>query len=192
MPNANRTQTVYMNTGNPDTAIDLVPYTPGQAGQAFDWNDRAYQIVNVDSGATASTPAGLPVVNQLAYWKDRSNYVVTNDSRFGLLGGVANSFRNNVAGVFRQTLTAAQVAGSSTSSPYGAQICLLQRGRSINVLEAGSGTAGELLVSDTSSTAAQALGVAINTAAPAQNLGVIVTATAGGFCVADVDIPNIP
>ncbi len=182
MPNANRVQTVFVVTGNPDTVNETpaqVQY-PGQLGQAFDQNDRAYQYVQMDSGATVSTPTGIPAVNQLVYWKDRSQYLVTNDSRFGLRGGVAASFRNNVAGV---------LMGAPTPGNY---FFVLQRGRAITVKEAGSGAGGMLLVSDTSTTVPEALGVAINTAAPAQNLGVVTVATANGVCTADIDIPNIP
>lgn len=188
MPNVNRISTPYIGGGNPDTWSEPVsnvpgayqPYAGGDLGNAYDWNDKAYQKVRLDSGATSATPAGAVAANQLAYWKDRANYIVTNDSRFGLLGGTANSFRNNVAGLFRAAV------------PAGNQCFILQRGRQVNVLEAGSATPGMILVSDTSTTAAQSLGVAIGTAPPVYPLGVVVTATSGGFCVADFDIPNVP
>lgn len=181
MPDANRVQTVFVSTGDPDTVNDdLTTFVrPGQIGQAYDLNDRAYQYCQLDSGATAAANAA-PAATQFLYWKDRSQYIVTNDSRFGLRGGVAASFRNNVAGVLRNAATP------------GRGIFVLQRGRAIVVKEAGSGAGGMLLVSDTSTTAAQGLGVAINTAAPAQLLGVITVATAAGVCTADIDIPNIP
>jgi len=180
MPNADRTQSVYIDTGNPDTFNASTLYHGGDLGAAFDVADRAYQIVQCDSGATAAAPSGIVAVNTLAYWKDRSVYLVTNDSRFGLFAGQANSFRNNVAGVFRNAVTA------------GNYCALLQRGRNINVKEAGSATGGMSLCSDTSTTAAQALGTAIATSSPTQQIGVVVTATAANVCVADIDIPNIP
>lgn len=191
MPNNIRTQTVFVTTGNPDTVNDSQTYSAtsataqgtnfaGQVGQSYDVNDREYQYVQLDSGATAATPAGLPAANEVAYWKDRSQYLVTNDSRFALFNNVANSFRNNVAGVFRSAVTP------------GNYCFVLQKGRAINVKEAGSATEGMILISDTSTSAAQALGVAINTAPNCMPLGVVITATAGGFCVADVDIPTIP
>lgn len=180
MPDSIRKQTVYVQTGNPDTVNETTPYFAGQIGQSYDLNDRAYQYVQVDSGATSSLSAGAPAATKLAYWKDRSQYLVTTDSRFGLLGGAANSFRNNVAGVFM---------GSITPGNYG---FILQRGRAISVKEAGSATGGMVLISDTSTTACQGLGVAINTAPNCVQLGVVRTATSGSTCTADIDIATIP
>jgi hypothetical protein len=180
MPNANRIQSLYVSTGNPDTVNDSTLLRPGELGAAYDVTDRAYQLVQCDSGATAATPAGVVAANELAYWKDRSNYLVTNDSRFGLLSGIANSQRNNVAGIFRNAVTA------------GNYCFVLQRGRNISVKEVGSATAGMTLCASTSTTAADALGTAIGTSSPTQQIGIVVTATSGTTCVADVDIPNIP
>ena len=183
MPNSERKQTVYVATGNPDTVNDattILQYA-GQLGQGYDTNDRKYQYVQMDSGVTAATPAGAVAAGDIAYWMDRSVYKVTNGSRFALLGATASSFRNNVAGVFR-----------NASATHGNGIFILQRGRAISVNEAGSATPGMILISDTSTTASQTLGVAINTAPQAIQLGVVRTATSAGQCVADLDIPDIP
>lgn len=180
MPNTNRTQTQYVVTGNPDTVNASDPYFAGQIGQSIDVNDREYQFVQLDSGATASTATGVVAANQLAYWHDRSQYIVTNDAANGLRGGAANSFRNNVAGVFRNAMTAGN---------YG---FVLQRGRNVTVKEAGSATAGMLLEADSSVSAAQTLGVTVGTAPGYITLGVVTVATSGSTCSADLDIPNIP
>lgn len=188
MPNVNRIISPYIGNGNPDTYTELasttpganLPYAGGDLGTAYDSNDKTYQKVVLDSGATSATPTGAVAANQLAYWKDRANYIVTNDSRFAMFGGTANSFRNNVAGLFRSAV------------PAGAAFFVLQRGRSVNVKEVGSATQGMQLVASTSTTAADALGVAINTAAPCTPLGIVITATSGTTCVADFDMPNIP
>lgn len=188
MPNVNRNPSPYIGNGNPDTDYQTgpfpgsgaIPYAGGDLGVAYDWNDRAYQKVYLDSGATSATPSGVVAATQLAYWKDRANYIVTNDSRFGLLGNTALSFRNNVAGLFRSAV------------PSGSFCWVLQRGRQVNVKEVGSATPGQVLIASTSTTAADTLGVAINTAPNCLPLGVVVTATSGVTCVADFDMPNIP
>lgn len=180
MPNEFNVQTQYVSAGNPDNENASSIYAGGQLGQVLEYVSKSYQYVQADSGATSATPAGAIAANDLAYWSDRANYKVTNDSRFALLDGQANSFRNNVAGVFRTAVT-------------GGNYCfVLQRGRNINVAEAGSATGGMILIASTSTTASDALGVAINTAPNCISLGVVVTATANSVCVADVDIPSIP
>jgi hypothetical protein len=132
MPNTNRDQLLYIQTGNPDTwsfAPETTTSTPtsvarriqGELGKAYDWNDRAYQRVKLDSGATASNTVGAVAANQLAFWKDKSQYLVTNDKRFALQGAVANSFANNVAGIFRSAV------------PAGYYCDILIRGRNIAV-----------------------------------------------------------
>lgn len=191
MPNVNRIISPYIQSGNPDTDYQTVsfnpntpganiPYAGGDMGNAYDWNDKAYQKVYLDSGATSGTPAGAVAASQLAYWKDRSNYIVTNDSRMALLSNTALSFRNNVAGIFRAAV------------PAGSFCWVLQRGRAVNVKEVGSATSGMVLVASTSTTAADSLGIAINTAPGCIPLGIVRTATSGTTCVADFDMPNIP
>lgn len=191
MPHTNRDQTLYVQTENPDTwtfppntATSLPTPTgnriQGELGKAYDWNDRTYQRVRLDSGATSATSVGVVAANELAYWKDRANYIVTNDSAQGLIADAANSFRNNVAGIFRSAV------------PAGYYCDILVRGRNIAVKEVGSATAGMQLICSTSTTAADALGVAIGSAAVVQLLGVVTTATSGTTCYAAVDISNIP
>lgn len=187
MPNVNRIISPFIGTGNPDTYTEPVsttpgayqPYAGGDLGNAYDFNDKAYQKVRLDSGATSATPTGVVAANQVAFWKDRGNYVVTNDSRFAMFNGVANSFRNNVAGLFRAAV------------PAGSQCFVLIRGRQVNVKEAGSATEGMLLEAN-SGTNADALGVAVGTAPSYYTIGVVTTATTATVCVADFDIPNIP
>lgn len=193
MPNTNRDQTMYIPTGNPDTwsaagpsATDAASYHNlrlGEVGKAYDFNDRSYQRVQLDSGCTASTPVGVVAANQLAFWKDRSTYKVTNDKRFALLGGVANSFANNVAGVFRSAVTA------------GYYCDILQRGYNIPVTATAGLTAGEQVVADVTASTAYADGpVNVGTAITYQILGVCKTSSTGaaGTAYVDFDIPNIP
>src|ERR1043166_4721896 len=80
MPNVNRGLSAFMQGGNPDTVNvslssppvpgSFTPYAPGDLGTTFEYQDKAYTPVIVDSGATASTPTGTVLANQLLYWKD--------------------------------------------------------------------------------------------------------------------------
>lgn len=183
MPNTHRDQTMYVQTGDPDTWHSDALQRGGELGKAYDVNDRAYQRVQVDSGATSATPVGAVAANQLAFWCDRANYKVTNDKRFALYGGVANSFANNVAGVFRHAVSAGQYCD------------ILIRGRNIPVYATAGLTAGEQVVADVTDATAYADGpIAVGTAITYQVLGVCRTTStgAGGTAYVDFDIPNIP
>ena len=190
MPNSNRDQTLRVMTGNPDTWSAAGPSTTdvasannlrlGEVGKAYDYNDRTYQRVKLDSGATAANTVGVVAANQLAFWKDKSNYIVTNDKRFALLGAVANSFANNVAGVFRSAVTA------------GYYCDILTRGRNIAVAATANCTGGTTVIADVTASTASADGVAVGTASTYQKLGVVGTAVSASVAYVDFDIPNIP
>lgn len=194
MPNTNRDQTLYIQTGNPDTwslAPETTTSTPssvvrrvmGELGKAYDANDHTYQRVQLDSGATASNAVGVVAANQLAFWKDRANYIVTNDKRFALFGGIANSFGNNVAGIFRSAVTA------------GYYCDILIRGRKIPVTSTANLAAGMQAVADVTASTAYADGpIAVGVAITYLPIGVCVTTSTGaaGTAYVDVDIPNIP
>jgi len=171
---------MYIQTGNPDTWYSAALQRPGELGKAYDWNDRTYQRVKLDSGATALNTVGVVAANQLAFWKDRSNYIVTNDKRFGLRGGVANSFGNNVAGVFRAAVTA------------GYYCDILIRGRNIAVAAVAGTDAGELVIADVTASTASADSVAVGTACTYTCLGVVRTSVADSVAYVDFDIPNVP
>ena len=175
MPNINRTLSPFLGgTGNPDTYVEpTAQYAGGDLGTTWDVGNRAYTKVAVSPSAVAIA------ANQLAFWSDRSNYQVTNVSTQANLGGVATSFKNNIAGIFRSAV------------PAGAACFILVRGYNVPVKEAGAGAPGMLLVANTG-TAADALGTAIATAPGTQTIGVVTAATSGGNCNADVDISTIP
>jgi len=178
MPNINRMGTVYVPTGNPDTVNESSLYAGGELGVAYDWVDRAYQIVKIDSGATAA--AGLALAaNQLLYWKDKANYLVTNNYKQAQGASIANGWTNNVAGILRNAAT------------VGYYIHMLIRGRNIAV-KAGTGTVGSRLRANVSTPVADAYGEAIGTAPVYKEIGVVKTATDGTNVYADVDLTNIP
>lgn len=180
MPNSNRQQSVYIRDGNPDTMNVASLYAPGDLGQAFDYNDRAYQVVQVDSGATASTPVGAVAANQLAFWADKNNYRVTNDRRFAIGGAATAAYANQVAGIFRHAITSGYYA------------CILQRGDNIPVADGGNTFAvGETVIAEADAAAA-ADRIAVGSAATYQKIGVARGAASGGNVNVDVDIPNIP
>jgi hypothetical protein len=178
MPNINRMGTVYVPTGNPDTVNDSALYAGGELGVAYDWVDRAYQIVKIDSGATA-TAGKVLAANDLLYWKDKSTYRVTNnikDAQGGSYGG-----RTAVAGVLRNAATA------------GYYIHMLIRGRDIPI-KCSTGLAGEAkgdqVVAHT--TTAEVVGVDVATAITVPRIGVASRNSTATMLYTDVDLTNIP
>lgn len=78
-----------------------LPYL-GQLGVKVKLADKRYQLVQVDSGATAA--AGLaPAASLIAYWKDKETFLVTSVSN--QTEGVVSNY-NAVAGVFTYAATA--------------------------------------------------------------------------------------
>lgn len=172
MPNTRAgSQTVYVITGNPDTSQEETAFRPGEIGQTFEYDTKSYQAVKLDSGATAATPSGVVAANQLAYWKDKTNFVVTNDLR--------QSNRNNVAGIFRMANTAGYE-----------RVFILQRGDAISVKSDGAGAVGDSIIADATST--QVTNIAAGSAPTYQKLGTVTAVAGGGNITADVDINPVP
>jgi len=154
-------------------------YKPGELGKRIELSGKAYQLVQVDSGATASTGAGhVPQCGDLAFWKNKSTYTVTND-RTQAFCGVTNS-RNAVAGVFCQVANSAPVAGAASITPgnYG---YIQQRGQHVGVLtSAATLTSGLLICASSSATVPDGVNIAVGSS-PVGN--VVGTATAGNGAV---------
>ena len=179
MPNTNRSLGVYLKTGNPDTENNESLYAAGELGVAYDYNDRASQVVQVDSGVGANTGPGAVAANQVAFWKSKANKIVTNDN--AQAEGTADGAPNNVAGIFRVAPTA------------GYYIHILQRGRNIAVSDDGTcDTVGETAVADATADQARAVGIAKGTAPTYKPIGIVRTPSVANVAYVDVDIPNIP
>lgn len=144
---------------------------------------KEYQKVVLDSGATAATSGGLYAAGQTVYWKDKSRYIVTNDT-VQAIGGLSanNAFRNEVAGVITATTI---TAGNAT--------WIQQKGNNTNVkFKSGTPITGYWVVADT--TAAQTDQVATTTAPVVQPMGKMVSAGAVALTTVtvDLDVPGIP
>lgn len=175
MPTENSNPTVFIPDGNPDDYNESTIRRAGDLGTRFPYDDRVYGVVKLDSGATASTPIGAVAANQLAYWKDRNNHIVTNDVRFSELN------YTGVAGIFRLAVTA------------GNYCAVLVKGRAINVNITGTGfTAGDNVEANDSSPAADAKRIAKGSAVTTVKIGMSRAAEVGSAVSTDVDIPWVP
>jgi len=163
-------QTQYITTGNPDTVNDTTPYFTAQPGHVLPHDKGKYQYVQCDSGATASNTVGVPAAAQLAFWKNRGQYIVTNDLRQAVDG------RNGVAGIFRNAVTP------------GSYCYVLQKANAVAV-KGTSGSVLDVLIAN-SGTSADTTSVSAGTAPTYNEIGVVTATTSGGNMTADIDIPS--
>ena len=181
MPSAREDATIYLG---PFASIDLVNvatlYKPGELGKHVVIGGREWQLVQLDSGAVAANGVGVVASGQLAYWKDKANYIVTNDFRQAL--GASTGCRNEVAGLFTNAVTASystylQIKGKSFVSVK---------------LKSSSPAVGDWIVGDNTASTAQADVVAVATAPTVQPIG---KANAAGSSVTtigvDLDVPIV-
>jgi hypothetical protein len=176
MPSGRINQTFYTGAaGSPELLNVSTLYKPGELGSQCQVAGKAYQLVQVDSGATSATTAGALATGQLAFWKDRSSYLVTND-KIQAEGGGTTQATNSVAGVFCAT-TAGGVAGSATATA-GNFTFIQQRGNHVGILSTGStAAAGDLFVAGAGVATPAALRVAAGTALVSQQVARATAAT---------------
>lgn len=190
MPNANRGTSMYLGAfASPDTLNQPLAatqasssastpfqwYAPGDIGVTFEYQDKAYTVAILDSGATSANPVGAPAVNQVLFWKSKANRIVTNDFRQCVTPTVPGASQ---AGILRNT--------PATIGAGGNVIAMLIRGFGIPV-KAGTTAIGPVMVDTTASTAR--IVTAVGTAA---QLGNATTTDSAGLATVNVDIPQLP
>jgi len=174
MPAGRLDQTLYLGPFSNVEAMNVTTlYKPGELGsQIQTTSNKAYQLVQLDSGATAATSAGTPVAGHLAYWKSRANYIVTNDKAQCENPGNLPSGAS-VAGIFCSLTSGAAGTATITAGNYGV---IQQRGTHVGVYSVGvTAAAGDQL---TANTAAATAGIAKFTPGTAATAPVIAVATA--------------
>lgn len=156
---------------------------PGELGGVLPWSGDQYQLVKIDSGATSATATGIPAVGQVAFWKDRDNYLVTNDSKQAdaaavPAGALTRSHLNSVAGVIEMAVVA------------GEQFFVHQKGSS-NVKTSSSPVPGDTLTAATG-TGADCTSATAGTAPVSQAVAVVTSATkTGGLIPAELVVEFI-
>jgi len=185
MPANRSNQTIYVGPFSSVEAINTSTlYKPGELGsKLIATTGKEYQLVQLDSGATSATGVGVVAVGQLAYWKAKSTYLVTNDFRVALGGQGANSqFRNEIAGVF----TVAATAGN---------YCVVQTKGNHSTVKTTSSSyiVGDNVVGDTTASTAQATVVTAGTAITVNSIGKAAATQGSGTTISvDLDIDEVP
>lgn len=182
MPNSIRTQEVYLGGYTPETFnvanTPVAPavsglYLPGQLGLSFNRNNRTYTIVQLDTSATT------PAAGQLLYWRDKTNFIVTNVVARALCGATTHGWRNEIAGICMLAATA------------GYYICMLIQGTDIPVACLATNAVGDIAISDLSANVGNALNIAAGSAITYRTVGVFKSISSGNKANVDVAIPSL-
>lgn len=182
----------YMPQGTPDLTNAVSPYyAPGEVGCAF--NDQntggSYLRAQLDSGATSGTAVGAVAAGQLAFWKDQSQAIVTNDKNqcdVGPLGAV-----NRVAGIFQTAVSTAPNVKDANGSPTMYMCDLVIQKRAYPVASTGTILAGTAFIADTTANVARGISQSTVTTAPvSQVIGICATSvlSAGNTTPVDINI----
>lgn len=189
MPASRGSQTINIGQGSTIESLNVATLArPGELGQAYyGTSNKAYQLVQCDSGATAATPVGVVAAGQLAFWMAKGSgsnpYRVTNDIRvaIGAEDATNDNKRNEVAGVFTTAVTA------------GYYCAIQQRGNYSAVVSDGGAdfTIGDLCVAGNNSTAAIDR-VAAGTAPGWTLVGEIAGTESSSHTSVDLNLPVVP
>lgn len=170
---------VYVPTGNPDTVHYKPPYAEGETGASYDAPiQRSYQVVMIDPDFKDDGPAGPILANQVAIWKNKALYTVTNDR--AAVGNTAE-----VAGIFR--------VGVDDEDDWhfirkGELVHVLQHGFNIPVASDGTGAAGDLAILAHTGALSRVTHVTRGTAPGYPPIGMIRGAAVAGVINIDVNI----
>jgi hypothetical protein len=148
--------------------LQNVGYAQGEIGTDYSWQNKRYQIVQLDSASTAPTTPG-----SLAFWQNRDQYIVTGTVA-NAIGGAAGA-QNQIAGRF----------GSAITPGYR---CHIQQRGPAAFPTAAVFAAGMNVVS---SAAGALTPVAVGTAASTQSIGLAQGPASGGNVTVYMDIQPI-
>lgn len=181
-----RLQPMYLQSGDPNTENVAVLAYPGSLGARLTVKEpgppgspgavagrfKTYQLIQTDSGMAVG-----PFPGAVAWWADKTKYLVTTDST--KLG------RGRIAGVFNNAITPGNYGCIQTQGP--ATVKFIDA-----VVVANVAVAGNFVIP--SATAGKADVMAAGTATTYPPLGVTAGTLAGGDStgIVDLDVPETP
>lgn len=116
MPSNRTFETAYIGPFSDIGSVNsATAYYPGQLGQRVVEGNKEYQFVQLDTGALTSATNG-----QLLYWKDLTNYIVTNNNLFAAGGATTTTSKSFAAGVATTTVTAGYYTFIQQKGPHSA------------------------------------------------------------------------
>lgn len=179
MPNERNVETLFVGRdiqGIENFSVTSL-YKGGELGSRIALNKAAYQLVRLDSGATSSTNAGVVALGDLAFWKDRDTYLVTNDKNQAIGGPTVADARNSVCGIFTKAV------------PAGDHCFIKQRGtQSVRTDGGGDFAVASYVVASTNNVPDGDV-TAIGTSPPTTLVGRVAAAESAGFTSTELDLP---
>ena len=164
MPSNRVVESVYIG---PFSGIDSVNsatlYYPGSLGQRAIINNKQYQLVQLDSGALSAASNG-----QVLYWKDLTNYIVTNNNLFAAGGATTTTSKSFVAGVATTAVTAGYYTYIQQAGPHSAV-----------QTDSVTTTLGDSLVPSTNTGKATNASAGAGVAPPGPQIGIVTVASSG-------------
>jgi hypothetical protein len=178
MPANYTIESVYIGPFSSITEVNAASlYKPGELGVRVDTGDgRQFQQVQLDSGVLSAATKG-----QLVYWKDKANYIVTNNNLFANGGATTTTSQNFVAGVI-----------TPTNGVTAAYYTFIQQQGPCSFVKTGSITTaiGDQITATT--TTGNAVNVAAGTAVTVIPIGVATEVSTGTSHGVDLSIVGIP
>jgi hypothetical protein len=151
-------------------------YKPGELGvRVATGTGLMYQKVQLDSGVLSAATKG-----QLVYWKDKANYIVTNNNLFA---GGTSAARNFIAGVI--TPTAGVTAGYYTWVQQQGPCTFLKT-------DSVTSAVGDSYIGSATTGNATNASATLGTAPPTQLIGTATEVSTGTSHSADLAILGIP
>lgn len=167
MPNSTFMDTLYLGPQKIQSMNVASLYQAGQLGMRCTLGGQVWQVVKCDSG-----PASV-AIGDVAFWKDRANYIVTNKLADAPQG------RNGAAGMF----TVAVTPGQFTAIQIG--------GRGVNTIKtAGAPNQGMVAVANSGSSS-DVVGIPAGTAPTYVVLGVFTGEPSAGFTAIELSIGSM-
>jgi hypothetical protein len=185
MANNIRNQPLYLQSGDPesedvssllypgmlgDRLTIKQPGPPGAAG-AEDYRYKTYQLVQVDSTVTTA-----PFRGAVAWWSDKTRYLVTTSPT--ALG------RGRIAGVFQNAITAGNYGCIQTQGPGTVKF--------VDAPTAAPTVAGLIVIPSATAGKADCLAAGSAATYPALGVSAGVYNAAAAEAVVDLDVPETP
>src|SRR5262245_43798586 len=182
MPNELDLSSIYLQSGDPNNENSPTLYAPGTLGARFTVRQptrsataavagrfKTYQLVKTDSTMTVA-----PFASAVAWWSDKTQYLVTTT--------VTTLGRGRVAGIFNNAVTPGNFCCIQTKGPANVKL--------IDAVTAAPSTAGLFVIPSATNAKADTIAAGGNLIYPALGVTASTLNLGDNTCVVDLDVPE--